>query len=73
MDKKLSVIHFRLTEYEKNRIRGLADLYADGDMSIWLRWAALNAERMVLVKPKRKTPARRPQRGKKKVRKTKLR
>jgi len=42
-------IQIRLTKYEKNRIRGLAKVYAGGDMSLWLRWAGLNAERKYLI------------------------
>jgi hypothetical protein len=56
-NEKLSeYIQFRLTPYEKNRIRGLAKLYADGDMSLWLRWAGLNAERKHLIFTNKKTP-----------------
>jgi hypothetical protein len=55
---KTVVMTFRVTEYERNRLRGLARVYAHGDMSQWLRWAAFNAQRQFLKSQdsKKKTP-----------------
>jgi hypothetical protein len=39
---KVSDCNFRVTRYEKNRIRMMAEIYAGGDESKWLRYAALN-------------------------------
>jgi hypothetical protein len=39
---------FRLTAQESARIRILAELYAGGDESKWLRYAALNVRRRFL-------------------------
>jgi hypothetical protein len=64
MDKKTEIIHLRVTLYEKNRMKHLAEMYAGGDLSLWMRWAGLNAERKMLMWVPKKTPARKPQRGK---------
>jgi len=44
------MLSFRVSSYELNRIRGLARIYANGDVSTWLRWAAFNAERKIIKK-----------------------
>lgn len=41
-------LRFRMTLKDENRVRGLAKLYASGDLSKWLRHAALNAPRRFL-------------------------
>jgi hypothetical protein len=41
---------FRTTKQDANRIEWLAKNYADGDLSEWLRYAAINAERKYLNK-----------------------
>lgn len=46
-------ITFWVTEKEMNRIQWLADIYAGGNLSLWLRHAALNADRKFLVPRKR--------------------
>jgi len=35
----------RLTEYEWNKLKTLARIYAGGNLSLWLRYAGLNAPR----------------------------
>lgn len=52
------MLSFRVTSYDFNFIHGLAGLYADGDVSEWLRWGALNAPRKYL---KKKAPEPKPQ------------
>ncbi len=48
-ERRNNFIQIRVTTYEKNKIRGLAKLYAAGDMSLWIRYAAMNVERRHLV------------------------
>jgi hypothetical protein len=38
-------LHVRLSRWEMNRIKGLAGLYAFGNVSLWVIYAALNAPR----------------------------
>lgn len=40
------MIVVRVSEYEKNRYQGLADTYANGDLSAWLRHGAMTAKRI---------------------------
>ena len=49
-------IQIRVNTKEKNRIKGLANLYAQGDLSTWIRWAAINGERKFLRPIKSRTP-----------------
>jgi hypothetical protein len=44
------MMKFRTTKQDANRIEWLAKNYANGDMSLWLRYAAINAERKYLKK-----------------------
>lgn len=47
--KKLSErIEIRVSPYEKNFIQGLANLYADGNLSLYLVYSAFNSERKIL-------------------------
>jgi len=47
--KKLTErIEIRVSSYEKNFIKGLADLYAEGNVSLFLVWAAFNSDRKIL-------------------------
>lgn len=39
---------FRVSRTEKNRIRLLAQIYAGGDISLWMRYAALKARPKIL-------------------------
>ena len=38
----------RFSQEDQARIQMLADLYAGGNFSKWVRWAALNAPRKIL-------------------------
>lgn len=59
--KKLTErIEIRVSPYEKNFIKGLAEMYAKGNLSLFLVYAAFNSERKFLndddlVESKRKT------------------
>jgi hypothetical protein len=53
-EKKWARLEIKLTEYEKNKMKILADHYAQGNLSEWLRWAGLNAERTFLTSCKKK-------------------
>lgn len=44
-DKLTETIIIKVSPYEKNFIKGLADLYAQGNMSMYLVYAAFNSER----------------------------
>lgn len=60
--KRMDFIQIRVSEFEKNRIKGLANLYAEGDVSAWLRWAGMNADRKFIKKRgSKKTPQKRKQ------------
>jgi hypothetical protein len=48
--KAMKPTKIRFTEEEKNKIQLLADTYAGGNFSKWVRHAAINADRKVLVK-----------------------
>jgi len=61
MDLLTEVIIFRCSQYEKNKMRLLAEAYAEGELSSWLRYAGINAERrfiegrrIYIPRPKRK-------------------
>jgi hypothetical protein len=56
------LLRVRAGERAANRIQMLADLYAGGNLSLWVRYASLNAPLRYLVPPDAKQP-----RGKKKV------
>lgn len=43
-------IQFRISEYEKNKIKMFAEKYADGNLSAWLIYAAINAPRKFISK-----------------------
>lgn len=45
LTKRLNV---RLSPYESNFIKGLADLYAGGNISLFIVYAAFNCERRML-------------------------
>ena len=54
MNEKKKKIEFRCTEYEFNRIAWLANTYAEGNVSKWVRNASLEMPRTFLKKPKKK-------------------
>ena len=47
-DARRYFCRFRVSKSEKNRIKLLAQVYAGRDISIWLRYAALNARPKIL-------------------------
>ena len=49
-DKLTERIEIRLTRYEKNFIKGLADLYAQGSISALLLHSVFNVTRKVITK-----------------------
>ena len=51
------VLQIRVTEFEKNRIEGLAKIYAGGNTSLYVIYHALNAPR-VFIKPEDRTKRR---------------
>lgn len=48
--KPMKATKIRFSQEETNKIQLLADLYAGGNFSKWVRYASVNAERKVLVK-----------------------
>lgn len=46
--KMTEVIQVRLSYYEKNFIQGLADLYAQGNVSLFMVYSAFNSDRKML-------------------------
>lgn len=44
---KTKTVKFRITEKEFNRVRMLAAMYAEGNVSQWIRFAVLEAPRKV--------------------------
>jgi hypothetical protein len=51
-DRKETAIQIRLTEYEKGKLKLIADKYAGGNMSLWVAHAIMNAPRKFLIKSK---------------------
>lgn len=47
-EKLTEQINIRMTRYEKNFIKGLADLYAQGNVSLFMVYAAFNSDRKML-------------------------
>jgi len=45
MENLNDYIHIRVSTFEKNRIKWLADKYADGNISLWMVYASLNLNR----------------------------
>lgn len=39
---KLTLVNIKVTPLEKKAIKALADRYAKGNLSLWLRYAAIN-------------------------------
>ena len=50
MENLNEYIHIRVSRYEKNRLKWLADKYADGNVSLWMIYASLNVNRE-FIKP----------------------
>jgi hypothetical protein len=51
-DKRFDIRNIPLKDW--NRIRGLAKIYAGGNVSLWLRHGGINAPRKHLVKDEKK-------------------
>ena len=45
MEKLNEYIHIRVSTYEKNRIKWLANRFAGGNISLWMVYASLNLNR----------------------------
>jgi len=65
-------LEIRLSPYEKNFIKGLANLYSNGNVSLFLVYAAFNSERKILKEDDLLESKRRIRRGRKTSPKTKL-
>ena len=50
MENLNEYIHIRVSTYEKNRIKWLAEKYADGNISLWMIYSSLNMRRE-FIKP----------------------
>jgi len=50
MENLTEYIHIRVSNFEKNRIKWLAEKYADGNVSLWMIYASLNMQRE-FIKP----------------------
>lgn len=48
MEKLNEYIHIRVSTFEKNRLKWLADRYANGNLSLWVVYASLNIDREML-------------------------
>jgi hypothetical protein len=44
------ILSFRMTEYERHFVQGLADIYAGGNLSLYMIHAAFNCERKFITK-----------------------
>ena len=51
MENLTEQIHIRVSRHEKNRLKWLANKYADGNISLWMIYASLNMNRE-FIKPK---------------------
>jgi hypothetical protein len=56
--KMVATIQVRCSEQEKNYIKGLAGIYAGGNLSLWLMHGAKNAPREFLVVQEQKKKKR---------------
>ena len=45
MENLNDYIHIRVSTFEKNRLKWLADNYAGGNLSLWIVYASLNIDR----------------------------
>lgn len=66
-EKLTEVLQIRLSPYEKNFIRGLANLYAGGNISLFLVYAAFNCVRKELEEDDLVESNRRIRKGRKKL------
>lgn len=63
--KLTEIVKVRVSTQEKNRLRWLADHYAGGNLSLWLVYAGLSAERKYLKENDLRDSGRRIDQGKK--------
>ena len=45
MENLNEYLHIRVSTFEKNRLKWLADHYAGGNLSLWIIYASLNIDR----------------------------
>jgi hypothetical protein len=48
MENLTDYIHIRVSKFEKNRLKWLADKYANGNLSLWIIYASLNIDRSMI-------------------------
>ncbi len=65
MENLNEYIHIRVSKYEKNRLKWLADKYADGNVSLWMIYASLNVNREFIKPEDLKESKRKRVRGRK--------
>ena len=65
MENLNEYIHIRVSRYEKNRLKWLADKYADGNVSLWMIYASLNVNREFIKPEDLKESKRKRVRGRK--------
>lgn len=51
-------INIRLTKKQKNRIKALAEIYCDGNISAWIAYSAINAPRKFLLEKEKGTDSK---------------
>ena len=66
-EKLTKSVLLRLTEYEKNFIKGLADIYANGNVTMFLVYAAFNSDRKFITDDDLPESRRRTKRGRPKT------
>ena len=65
MENLNEYIHIRVSSYEKNRLKWLANKYADGNVSLWMIYASLNVNREFIKPEDLKESKRKRVRGRK--------
>jgi hypothetical protein len=65
MENLNEYIHIRVSTFEKNRLKWLADKYADGNVSLWMIYASLNMRREFIKPEDLKESKRKRVRGRK--------
>ncbi len=56
LKRKTQYMQVRVTAAEKSRIKTLANIYAEGNLSLWVVNASLHMDREFLKDPKKKRP-----------------
>ncbi len=65
MENLNEYIHIRVSSYEKNRLKWLANKYANGNVSLWMIYASLNVNREFIKPEDLKESKRKRVRGRK--------